>query len=209
MVLKELDVSYNELEEMPEGIGEMKSLVTLIANNNCLTKLPLSFSSLHNLQQLNLKENKILCLPSDMHLLLGLRDINFDGNALIRPPVEVCKGKQLVPITHYLESADKADEKILEKVLKIIATGIPFEHFEFFCEKLKLNSAIIKSIENNRTLLLEEKVYQALNNWKTANQGLTASAMTDQLIRILTMAGLYYLTNKVKAVKLCSRVVKF
>lgn len=51
-------------------------------------------------------------LPSDLHLLLQLKDINFDGNALVRPPVEVCKGKQLLTITRYLESADERDGKI-------------------------------------------------------------------------------------------------
>lgn len=46
-----------------------------------------------------------------MHLLLQLKDIDFDENILIRPPLEICKGKQLLPIIHYLENADQRDGK--------------------------------------------------------------------------------------------------
>lgn len=60
-----------------------------------------------------------------------------------------------------------------------------------------------------RALSIEEKVNQALDCWKTANETLSPDSMIDQLIRVLTMTGLYYLTNKVKALKLCSRIVKF
>ncbi|KAL8165166.1 UNVERIFIED_CONTAM: hypothetical protein K2H54_032324 [Gekko kuhli] len=207
--LKELDVSHNELKELPEGLGEIKTLVTLIANANCLTKLPKRFSSLYSLQRLNLRDNKILALPSDLQFLQSLKDIDFDGNALIRPPLEVCKGKQILTITRYLQRADERDEKILQSVLKIIASNISFENFEFFCQKLQLKNDVYKSIENNRSITVEEKVTQALDHWKTENEALSPAAMTDQLIRVLTMTGLYYLTNKAKALKLCSRLVKF
>lgn len=53
----------------------------------------------------------MLCLPSDLHLLLSLKQINFDGNDLLRPPGEVCIGKQLLPINRYLETADERDGK--------------------------------------------------------------------------------------------------
>lgn len=57
--LKELNVSHNELQELPEGLGEIKTLITLIANDNCLTKLPKGFCLLHNLQHLNLKGKRL------------------------------------------------------------------------------------------------------------------------------------------------------
>lgn len=48
-------------------------------------------------------------------------------------------------------------EKILEKVLKTIASNIAFEHFEFFCQKLQLNSIVIKTIETDRLVI--RKIY--------------------------------------------------
>ncbi|CAM2105400.1 unnamed protein product [Caretta caretta] len=139
----------------------------------------------------------------------SLKDINFDGNPLIRPPQEVCKGKQLYTIVRYLESADERDGKILQKILKIISGNVSFENFEFFCQKLQFNNAEIKSLENNRSLVLEEKILQALESWKSENQALTPAEMIDQLIRVLTMTGMHYLTNKVKALKLYTQSLKF
>lgn len=54
----------------------------------------------------------MLALPSDLHFLQSLKYINFDGNDLVRPPVEVCKGKQMLTITRYLKSADERDGKL-------------------------------------------------------------------------------------------------
>ncbi|KYO26649.1 leucine-rich repeat and death domain-containing protein 1 [Alligator mississippiensis] len=207
--LQEFDISHNALKEIPEGIGELKYLVSLTANNNCINQLPKSIISLSSLQHLNLSGNELVSLPDGLHHLHLLTDINFDGNSLIRPPQEVCKGKQLHTIVRYLESADERDDKILHKVLKIIAGNVPLEHFEFFCQKLQLTNAEIKDLENNRALELEGKISCALGIWKSENQILTPAEMTDQLIRILTMTGLHYLTNKVKALKLYTQAVKF
>ncbi|XP_075778502.1 leucine-rich repeat and death domain-containing protein 1 isoform X2 [Pelodiscus sinensis] len=207
--LRELDISHNALKEIPEGIGELKHLVILTANNNYISKLPKSVTSLSDLQQLNLSGNQLICLPSGLHHLQSLKDINFDENPLIRPPQEVCKGKQLYTIVRYLESADERDGKILQKILKIIAGNVSFENFEFFCQKLQCNNAEIKLLENNRSLVLEEKILQALESWKRENQALTPAEMIEQLIRILTMTGMHYLTNKVKALKIYAQSVKF
>lgn len=38
--LKELDISHNALEEIPDGIGELEYSVHLIANNNDIGQLP-------------------------------------------------------------------------------------------------------------------------------------------------------------------------
>lgn len=56
-----------------------------------------------------LSGNELVSLPDGLHHLHLLTDINFDGNSLIRPPQEVCKGKQLHTIVRYLESADERD----------------------------------------------------------------------------------------------------
>ncbi|XP_044859070.1 leucine-rich repeat and death domain-containing protein 1 isoform X4 [Mauremys mutica] len=207
--LRELDISHNALKDIPEGIGELKHLVSLTANNNSISQLPKSVTSLSDLQQLNLSGNQLICLPSGLQHLQSLKDINFDGNPLIRPPQEVCKGKQLYTIVCYLESADERDGKILQKIFKIISGNVSFENFEFFCQKLQFNNAEIKSLENNRTLVLEEKILQALEIWKSENKALTPAEMIDQLIRVLTMTGMHYLTNKVKALKLYTQSVKF
>nr|XP_013042429.2 leucine-rich repeat and death domain-containing protein 1 isoform X3 [Anser cygnoides] len=183
--LRELDISHNALKEMPDSIGELEYLVHLIANNNDISQLPKSITSLRNLQHLDLSENRLKSLPAGLHHLHLLKDINFDGNFLFEPLKDLCRGKQLHPILCYLESANERDEKILRKMIEVIADNVASEDFEFFCQKLQLRQADIKSLENTRTLKLKEKIIKALDIWISENQDLTYAEMVDKLIRIL------------------------
>ncbi|KAM3821018.1 leucine-rich repeat and death domain-containing protein 1 [Vipera latastei] len=97
-------------------------------------------------------------------------------------------------------------QNVLEKIFKTISKNIPLDHLDHFCRKMQLDNDTIVDIENNRSLTLEGKVAEALNSWKTANQNLSPAAMVDHMIRILIISGRYYLSNKIKALKLCSRL---
>lgn len=48
-------------------------------------------------------------LPSGIYKLSSLKEINFDDNPLMRPPMEICKGKEMHMITCYLQRADERD----------------------------------------------------------------------------------------------------
>ncbi|XP_040521676.1 leucine-rich repeat and death domain-containing protein 1 isoform X2 [Gallus gallus] len=194
---------------MPDSIGELKYLVHLIANNNEISQLPKSITSLRNLQHLDLSENRLRYLPAGLRHLYLLKDINFDGNSLFEPLQDVCKGKQLHPILCYLESADERDEKILRKITEVIAANVPSEDFEFFCQKLQLGQADIEALQNTRALKLKEKMMKALDIWINKNQALTYGEMIEKLIRMLVMTGMHHLTNKVRALRLCSQSVTF
>ena len=53
--------------------------------------------------------NNLSVLPSGIYNLFSLKEINFDDNPLLRPPMEICKGKQLYTIARYLQRADERD----------------------------------------------------------------------------------------------------
>lgn len=53
--------------------------------------------------------NNLTALPSAIHNLVSLKEIKFDDNPLLRPPMEICEGKQLYTITCYLQRADERD----------------------------------------------------------------------------------------------------
>ncbi|XP_037363645.1 leucine-rich repeat and death domain-containing protein 1 isoform X3 [Talpa occidentalis] len=207
--LKRLDISNNALREIPQNIGELRSLVSLNAYNNQISCLPPSFLSLSDLQQLNLSGNNIKVLPSGINNLFSLKEINFDDNPLLRPPMEICKGKQLYTMVHYLHRADERDEKILEKIFKVVANNITETNFEFLCQKLKL--AILKTGPSTKsTISLSERVYQALYRWKMENNlSLTTAAFRDQLTRALIMIGAHEIMDKIRALDLCTCILKF
>ncbi|XP_051709319.1 leucine-rich repeat and death domain-containing protein 1 isoform X2 [Oryctolagus cuniculus] len=208
--LKNLDISNNAIREIPKKMGELRSLVNLYAQNNQISYLPPSFLSLNNLQQLNLSGNNLTALPGAICNLSSLREINFDDNPLLRPPMEICKGKQLHTIACYLQRADERDEKILEKTFKIVANNITETNFVFLCQKMNLPISDT-DMPTKSTVSLNERVYQALVKWKmeSNNLPLTAAALKDQLVRALTMIGAYEIMDKITALNLFTRAIKF
>ncbi|KAL6092953.1 hypothetical protein STEG23_001052 [Scotinomys teguina] len=156
--------------------------------------IPYQFSSLGN---------NLTALPSAIYSLLSLKEINFDDNPLLRPPMEICKGKQLHTIAQYLQRADERDEKILEKIFNIVANNISEIDFEFLQQKLNMTSSESSISEKNTTPLLNERIYQAFVKWKAdKNLALTAMALKDQLVRGLNMIGAYDIINKITALNL-------
>ncbi|XP_054349890.1 leucine-rich repeat and death domain-containing protein 1 isoform X6 [Pongo pygmaeus] len=156
------------------------------------------------------KGNNLTALPSAIYNLFSLKEINFDDNPLLRPPMEICKGKQLYTIACYLQRADERDEKILEKIFKIVANNITETNFEFLCQKLNLANSET-DMPTKSTVSLSERAHQALVIWKTQSNklSLTAADLRDQLIRALTMIGAYEIMDKITALNLFTRAIKF
>ena len=66
---------------LPDTIGNLHKLESLVAYNNCLTSLPDSFGELKALDLVNLGKNKLTSLPSEIVKLtnLSLLDLNETG----------------------------------------------------------------------------------------------------------------------------------
>ncbi|KAM7325334.1 hypothetical protein ACRRTK_015589 [Alexandromys fortis] len=206
--LKTLDISNNAIKEIPRNIGELRSLVSLHANNNQISSLPPSFLSLKVLQHLDLRGNNLTALPSAIYSLFSLKEINFDDNPLWRPPMEICKGKQLHTIARYLQRADERDEKILEKIFNIVANNVTEISFEFLQQKLNIASSE-NSLPVKNTVPLNERIYHTLIKWKADKSSLlTATALRDQLVRALNMIGAYNIIDKITALNLYTSAIK-
>jgi leucine-rich repeat protein SHOC2 len=57
--MKTLWIVSNPIEELPESVGELINLETLILNQNNIRFLPNSISKLTNLKQLKMSYNKL------------------------------------------------------------------------------------------------------------------------------------------------------
>ncbi|CAI0421867.1 unnamed protein product [Linum tenue] len=96
--LKELDVSFNELEAVPESLCFATSLVKMNVGNNFadLKYLPRSIGNLANLEELDISNNQIRFLPDSFRLLAKLRVLRVEENPLELPPRHVAdKGAQV------------------------------------------------------------------------------------------------------------------
>ena len=81
--LCKLDLSHNQLFELPESIGSLLSLTHLFLNDNYLSSLqPIIMRRLVNLQELDLRNNKFNNFSLDITKLSCLRRLSVQGNPL-------------------------------------------------------------------------------------------------------------------------------
>ncbi|MDR0373114.1 MAG: leucine-rich repeat domain-containing protein [Nitrososphaerota archaeon] len=80
--LKYLDLSYNNLENLPNELQKLTNLQTLNIAGNRLGSLPDWIQKLTNLQTLNTSYNNLGALPDWIQKLTNLQTLNIDGNNL-------------------------------------------------------------------------------------------------------------------------------
>ncbi|CAH8591462.1 unnamed protein product [Schistosoma rodhaini] len=102
--LEVLDLTSNRLEGLPNRIGELVRLVQLELESNQITSIPLNIGQLCQLQTLNLDVNKLSRLPSTIGNLNNLKKLRVKENVLQRLPPEIGK---LENLTHLYLSNNK------------------------------------------------------------------------------------------------------
>jgi len=80
--LKTLDVSNNDLERLPDTIGNLANLKRLNVYNNQLRSLPESIGTLANLQELDVSHNHLGSLPETIGTLANLQELYVSHNHL-------------------------------------------------------------------------------------------------------------------------------
>jgi internalin A len=79
----------NQLTELPAEIGQLTGLRILVLNENQLTGLPAEIGQLTGLRTLWLDGNRLTGLPAEIGQLTGLRTLWLDGNRLTGLPAEI------------------------------------------------------------------------------------------------------------------------
>lgn len=81
--LIELDICDNKmLKELPEEIGNLRSLEIMSVHDDSLQKLPESIKQLKSLRELNLEHNQLKKLPNALVKLPNLKILKIDHNPL-------------------------------------------------------------------------------------------------------------------------------
>ena len=68
-------MEYNTIKSLSKGIGNLKSLKTLVLTGNQLESLPEWVCKLENLELLTLSGNPITRLPKNIHKLKNLKSL--------------------------------------------------------------------------------------------------------------------------------------
>lgn len=90
-----LNLSDNQLKELPPEIENLTELECLVLRNNQLTELPVEIGNLSKLQSLSATHNLLRSLPKEIRNLQELKLLILFHNALQSIPEEICCLKNL------------------------------------------------------------------------------------------------------------------
>lgn len=114
--LTELDLSKNQLTQLPLEITEPNNLVTLNLSHNQLTQLPPEIKKLKNLKTLNLFHNRLTQLPSEIAELENLITLNVGKNKLTQLPSKIAELKKITTLDVGLNPLTQLPQEIGELV---------------------------------------------------------------------------------------------
>ena len=96
--LTTLDLSYNQLTELPPEITKLTNLTTLDLSHNQQIELSPDITKLTNLTTLKLNDNQLMELLPDIAKLTKLSTLLLSGNELIQLPPEIINLKNLTKL---------------------------------------------------------------------------------------------------------------
>lgn len=109
--LKVLDISSNNINNLPDWLGKMACLEELYCRSNKIDKLPLDICNLKNLTVLDFWNNNVVSIPSCLSTS-SIKKINFGMNSLSYIP------KSIFKISH-LEELNLSNNSITEVPLEV------------------------------------------------------------------------------------------
>ncbi|MBD3559660.1 CHAT domain-containing protein, partial [Planktothrix sp. FACHB-1355] len=122
--LQSLDLSSNQLSQLPAEICQLTNLQTLNLYNNQLSQLPAEFGQLTNLQSLDLSDNQLSQLPAEICQLTNLQSLYLRGNPVPIPPEILASGNAKEILDFYFRTQDpKETEPFYEAKFLIIGEG--------------------------------------------------------------------------------------
>lgn len=77
-----LHLEHNRIEELPENLGLLKTLMRINLSTNGLRKLPKSMATMKQLQRINCAYNLLTSIPSEFGFLKTLKEFNLRSNNL-------------------------------------------------------------------------------------------------------------------------------
>jgi hypothetical protein len=80
--LEYLNLSNNEIREIPKSFGLMKKLKVLDLSDNKIQIIPAEITNLNKLEELKLENNQLTCMPKQISKLNKLKLLKLNGNKL-------------------------------------------------------------------------------------------------------------------------------
>ncbi|MBI3123007.1 MAG: leucine-rich repeat domain-containing protein [Ignavibacteriales bacterium] len=164
--LQSLEVSDNELTQIPSEIFALFNLQSLDVSFNQLTQLPSEIGNLSNLQSLDVSFNQLTQLPSEIGTLTILQTLDVTGNQLIQLPSEIGALENLQSLFVPSNQLTQLPSEIgaLENLQSLYVSGNQLEQIP--SEIGTLTNLVTLDVSNNRLSQIHESLNE-LKNLKT------------------------------------------
>lgn len=166
--LKILDVSHNQISNIPSKISEIVGLEKLVAIDNKITEIPYEINFFSNLKELNLMGNMVKEVILNLAVAPKLEVINLQRNPLLESSVEFLK--KGMPKSVKIMCVDIADlehenkpkqgkegEHIDNKSGVIDSSGIPLKTFASPLNNVSKSDQRKRSKKAEQTLVSKKK----------------------------------------------------
>lgn len=143
--VEELDLSRNQIQKLPDNIGDFASLRLLDMHSNKLASVPESIGNLVELTHLNLANNSLTSagLPSSLGSLANLKSLNLGMNQLDALPRNMARLVDLQELglfdNHFVKLPDFV--KTMQKLTKLNVSRNPLTYLKEKSERLKKKNA--------------------------------------------------------------------
>ena len=187
----ELDLSLNQLTELPEWLGQLNFLQTLYLRGNQLTELPESLGQLTSLQELYLSDNQLTELPESLGQLTSLKALDLSDNQLTGLPEFLRNLTKLERLFLHGNSTLKIPEEILgpsyvETLGGRVQAASPESILNYYFSTLGDQGAALRELkllvvgrgQAGKTSLVRRLNGEPLNSGESETHGINISPLT-------------------------------
>lgn len=171
-VIRNLDLSENRFQTLPDSIAEFKVLKHFNISHNRLESLPQCINQLNKLEIFNASFNHLFKLPPSIAELSHLKQVNLSNNFIAEFPEGFCGMK-------HLDVLDLSHNKI---------TAIPEFIEKLLVSELNLNQNQVSSISENLANCPKLKVLRLEENCLPLSQ-IHVSLLQDSKVHTLCLDG--------------------
>ena len=158
-----LSLLLRQIEELPESIGELTNLTSLILGHNYFRVLPESIGQLTNLTSLNLESTSLTVLPESIGELTNLISLDLGGSSLTVLPESVGQLKNLISLDLFHNRLTVLPESI-GQLTNLISLNLVGNSLTVLPESIgQLKNLTSLNLGGNSLTVLPESIGQLVN----------------------------------------------
>ena len=195
--LKTLYLYNNQIVEIPDAIAQLQNLKTLYLSGNQIVKVPDAIAQLQNLTSLDLSRNQIAEIPDAIAQLQNLRELYLAGNQIVEIPDTIAQLQDLTSI-------DLSRNQIVE-IPNALAQLHNLTELYLFSNQIveipdvitQLQNLIILNLSDNQIVEIPDVIAQLQNLTELYLFGNQIVEISDAITQLQNLIELYLFDNQI------------